>query len=443
MSRFHRSVLWIACAAALTSCGGLPYAVREPAPIATATKLAATARPAATTADATATIEDRTAAQVATPAATRAPTPSATAAITESDEQIKQAVQKAVNLWIRGFNEANADLLRRSIDPQRPALRRTQERLMKYLTGAQGHDGMSWSGKVIDVQRRDGGYVQANVKIGGAYRPFTFRRVGSAWLLSEPSRAELGKPQKLETAHFVVEYYAWDKAVVKEVASLMEQARDEVVKKLGRAPDKRSTVRLIPTAEVTPGAASGQELASYRRNIKDMLINSPGSFGFGFYDPSAGWQKDLRGTLAHEYVHLLNDCCFTPMAKMQDWMIEGIAVYSSEGGHTNGYMPSVIYAVQHDSLIPIRDTKSPPMEKQDLEHLTVLKQDTALAYGESASLVEYIVTHYGGLDGWWRLVDNYATTQDFDLSLKQVTGVTLEQFEKGWRDELKRRYGGS
>lgn len=450
----RRSTLLLFLAPILAACGGAPAAATAvPAPASTAnTTSAAVATTAAATALATEAASTATAgapsATATTAAATAAPAQNATTTSAQTAEEIKTAAQKTIDQWGEAFSTADKGLLDKTIDPKALAVRRTQEALLKYYSEAQGGTGTDWSGKVRDIRRRDKGYVQADVESRGRIRTFILKQVNGQWLISEPTRAELGKRQKLESTNFTLQYYAWDSDVAPQISTIMEEVYTKDVAKMGKGPDKKTLVTLVPTAEATPGGSSGTFLAFYRRGsgamagTKEIVANSPNSFGFGGYDPAAGWQGDFANTVAHEYAHLVNDCCFTPIARQNDWMTEGLAVYVSEGGYTNGYIARVAYAVKNDSLIPIKAAPAQPgAAPQSLEYLSILDKDSPLAYGEAATLVDYIVTNYGGIDGYWKLIGDYDKTQNFEQSLQNVLKISFADFDKGWRAELKKRLG--
>ena len=447
MTKLRRFIILTLVSAVLISCGGAPAAISTPEPAATSV---ATAPQAAAT-------EAAAPAATATTEPTTEPTEEATAAVTaaagatadiasQSDEEIIAGMQEAVDVWSEAFSTGNPELLKTIIDPKRPALRRTQEGLLKYYNESQTAGQMDWQGKVAEIKRRELGYVEASVDTSGGRRPFTFKQIKGTWMLSEPSRSELGKREKLETENFTIQYYPWDEDIVAEMGQLMEAAHEKNQEVLGRVPDEKPLVQLIPTIETMPGGGRAGVLAFYRRGsgarlgLKEMVVNSPQSFGFVAYDPAVGWQADLTETLAHEYVHLINDCCFTPIARMNDWMIEGIAEYVASGPRSR--QAQVAYAVQNDSLIPIRDTTEGRVYKQDLENLSILEQDNSLAYGEASSLVDFIVRNYGGLDGFWKLVEEYDRTQNFDTALQNLHGISFDDFDKAWREDLQQIYGG-
>ena len=166
-----------------------------------------------------------------------------------------------------------------------------------------------------------------------------------------------------------------------------------------------------------------------------MVIFAPESYSFGFYDPSEGWEAELQGTLTHEYTHLVNDASFIPIARETDWMSEGLAEFVSDHPRAN----EVREAVKSDKIIPIIDT-SGQVNKQDLEHLSILDKDVSLAYGLAYSLVAYINEKYGGMDGYWKFVAAFDKEQNLDKALQDAFGVTYDQFDKDWRAWLKEKY---
>ncbi len=308
---------------------------------------------------------------------------------------------------------------------------------------------MEKANDLLDFERRGQNYILAHVDVGSQRFTFTFRDVKGQWLLSEPGRAELGKKTKIETEHFTLEYYPWDENVAPEIAAMLEDAHKFVVEKLGRGPDKKVRVQLNPTAELAK--TSGLALAFYqygstRQQIgrANIVINSPNSFPGGRYDREAGWKSEMDDTLKHEYVHLVHDCCFTNAVFQAAWMTEGLAVYLTEGGHTNYYMASyAIPAIQNDTILPIWAPRPGPGKvPKHLEEWDELDGAERLtAYGLSATLVEYIVTNYGGLDGFWKLATDFEKSHDIKQSVRNAFGISFEEFEKGWKDDLKKRYG--
>lgn len=121
-------------------------------------------------------------------------------------------------------------------------------------------------------------------------------------------------------------------------------------------------------------------------------------------------------------------------------MVEGLAEYVSDP--TSAQRRSVLrWRCPATAWTSIVDT-SGKVNKQDLEHLTILEKDVSLAYGLAASLVGLSCR---SMAGWmaggslWRAA--YDKAQKLDTALQQAFGLTYEQFDAEWRAWLQERYG--
>ncbi len=390
--------------------------------------IAPTTPPAATSAP-IATVAASAPTQAAAPAATSAPT----------DEDIKAGIQQTLDLYAQAYNDNQPNMLKQVVDQSNLPFRRlVQGRFDSYQQSIFAGQ-VTFDYKVDSIKPRDLSFVQAQVTRAndGAVADLLFRQVNGKWLLSEPTEEQIGKRQKIETKHFVYYTYPWADDINPKFEQLMESARAKVLERLGKVPDTQTNVYILPVFGVGSPQDAGV-LAYYdraRRGEARIVIFAPQSFSFGFYDPSQGWEPELQGTLTHEYTHLVNNASFTPIARMADWMVEGLAEYVSD----NPRASEVRDAVQSGNIIPIIDT-SGQYNKQDLEHLTILDQDVSLAYGLSYSLVAYVNETYGGMDGYWKLVQAFDKRQNFDKALQDAFGTSYEQFDKDWRVWLKQKY---
>ncbi len=254
-------------------------------------------------------------------------------------------------------------------------------------------------------------------------------------MISEPRVEELGKIQVHKTDHFNIRYYLWDVGIVDEMGRLLEQAYKDDIAKLGRTPKITTDVFVSPSTTISTVLQSGNYIAQYM-GPNHIFVTSPQTL-----EP-AGLSRRLERTLAHEYTHLINDCCFIHLRRERAWMSEGLAVYISEGGYTNGFSRDVRAAIQDHRLLPLYDPQAVPGSPgRDLEHMTALRQDIGLAYGEAATLTAYIIDHYGGFDGYWKFIDDFDKTQNVETSLQHVSGLSRTDFEHGWLAELQRHYG--
>jgi hypothetical protein len=362
-----------------------------------------------------------------------------------SEAEVIAALQETVDLWNQAYEDADHDTLAKAIDPRSPTLRRILGDQLDHFTQSQGSGNLH--GKVIHYEQRDHGLILAHIDVYGSINTFTFRNVDGSWLLSEPRRAELGKKKVIETEHVRLEYYGWDTDVAPEIAEMLEEAHRVVVDQMGRGPEQKVRAQLRATAQLARGR--GTILAFYmfgttrNRRGNNITVSSPNSYQGGQYDRATGWHEQMRTVLEHEYVHLVHDCCFTNLFFQAEWMSEGLAVYLTDGGHTNWFMPYVQQAIQDDEVLPIwAPSPAPAQLPKHLDSWGELNEaERSEAYGLSATLVDYIVTHHGGMDGFWKLAIEYSEVHDIRKAVPNALGISLEELEHSWIDDLKQRYG--
>jgi hypothetical protein len=423
--RFSKSLIGILLSGVLlASCAGIPQATTPttaPAPTSASAQTVPTSEPATT-------------------APTASADPAPTAGSTASDEEILASIQQSLDFYTDAYNKNKPELLKQATDQTNAPFRRfIQTRFDTFQESIRA--GQVSEIKAVKILRKlDLGFVLAQVESGSGVADWTFREVGGRWVMSEPTERQLGKREKVEDEHFVYYVYPWSKDMNTKVMELMETARSNVEQKLGKVPDTKPNVYIRPTFGAG-GIENANVLAYYDRNSRDgdrIVLYTPESYVFGFYDPAAGWESELVSTLTHEYTHLANHRAFTPLARMNDWMVEGLAEYVSDPDSAR--RRGVPLAVANDAIIPIKDT-SGVVNKQDLEHLTILEKDISLAYGLAETLVDYIVETHGGMDGFWKMVNAFDKSQNFDKALQEAYGIGYDEFDQGWRAWLKQKYG--
>ncbi len=362
--------------------------------------------------------------------------PSVEATLLPSEADIKEGIQRALDLYAQAYNEQSVALLKQAVDQSNPPFRRfMQTRFDGAQASGQTNAQRSYTVRAI-LKQRPYGFVLAQIESDDEVSDVTFRQLDGQWVLSEPTEAQIGDRQQVESEHFRFSIYPWLDDMNPIIMALMEQARDNVRKKLGKVPDQKPMVHIKPIFGV--GSPSDPYAQAYyqRGSIEDRIeIFAPQSYAFGFYDPKRGWEKQFEGLLTHEYTHLVNNRSFVPLDRMSDWMVEGLAEYVAEFPHTD----AIKEVVQSGAIIPIIDP-SGSITKHDLQHLDALDEDSEVTYGLAYALVAYITERYGGLDGFWKLVAAYAQTQQLERALQQAFGVTYTQFDQDWRDWLKATY---
>jgi hypothetical protein len=365
------------------------------------------------------------------------PAPSMVVTPVPSEADVKKGIQRAIDIYAQAYNENSSELLRQAVDQTNPPFRRfMQTRFDGTQPASQTGRQRSYTVRAI-LKQRPYGFVLAQIESEGTLSDVTFRQLDGRWVLSEPTEAQIGKRQQVESEHFRFDIYPWLDDINPVIISLMEQARENVRKQLGKVPDQKPLVHIKPIFGV--GSPSDPYVQAYYQRddrIQDRIeIFAPQSYAFGFYDPKTGWEDLLERLLTHEYTHLVNNRSFVPLNRMSDWMVEGLAEYVAENPHKD----AIQEAVRLGTIIPIIDL-SDSVTKHDLQHLDLLDEDSEVTYGLAYALVAYVVERYGGLDGFWKLAAAYEQAQNLDRALQQAFGVSYTQFDHDWRAWLKATY---
>jgi len=379
-------------------------------------------------------------------AATVAPQPSAATGqpAAPNVDAARVAIQATIDDYARAYATGDGELLRSTVDQSNAPFRRLVQERFEMTQASALSSADSFTMKVVALEPRELGFVQAHVERDGWLRyDWLFREVDGRWLLSEPSEKQLGERIEIESEHFTFHTYIWAGPTNEKLVELMERAREQVVERLGKGPDGKYNIYIRPIFGFTPPASVGAIAwySSAARPRGDRIdVYTPGSYVYGGYDASAGWEADLYATLVHEYTHLVNQRSFMPIAEMRDWMFEGLAEYVSDSQRAE----EVSAAVRADKIIPIVDPAG-GVNPQDLDHLYILERDRSLAYGLSYALVAYIVQEHGGLEAFWALAEAMGETPGtgvarYDGAMRATLGVSYEQFDAGWRAWLKQNY---
>lgn len=371
--------------------------------------------------------------QSATPSAPQ-PTPSPT------QDAIRAGIQQTLDRYVQAYNQNDAALLQRAIDPRNLPFRRfIRTRFDEYQASfRQGRPLPAFH--AVSVEPRSDGFVLAHLQVErGNAADWLFRQVGREWLLSEPTVEQIGKPVKIERGSFTFVTYPWADDVNARIIDLMERARQHVVSRLGKQPTQRATVEIKPIYGLTP-YDNPFYVAYYSSNRNPagpdrIEIFTPNSFNFGFYDPEDGWEQSLEIILRHEYTHMVHTRSFDHAGYLTTWMSEGLAEYVAD----NPGIARVRTALRAGVIIPIVDRQS-AVQKQDLMHIPTLNKDRDLGYAFAQSLVRYTVEQYGGLDAFWRLARAYDESQSLDTALRTALHVPYDQFDRDWRAWLKKTF---
>jgi hypothetical protein len=146
--------------------------------------------------------------------------------------------------------------------------------------------------------------------------------------------------------------------------------------------------------------------------------------------PGASAVAETRRIIPHEVSHLLlYQATENPYGGPPHWLDEGLAVSNQETADTS-LKPLLDRAVSTGTLLPARALNS---------NFPLDPNQARLSYGESVSLVTYLLNEYGDAK-LGELLRSYRDELSYDEGLKRVYGFDTDGLDQEWKASLK--YGG-
>ncbi len=368
----------------------------------------------------------------AAPVATSAPTPAAqpTSAPETGGQMptdvnvIKSQVQNILDKYLDAMNKGDEQALAKLVDQDNLTFKRVQNDFLKspvYSWKGRNPKGMVQKAQIVKEP-----YVKVwlNEAVRGDH-VWVFKWTEQGWLLSEPDEEELGPRKNKETDSYTLRYFEWDEPLVDSMVKSINTAIEAAIKATGRKAKDKFLVRMAPTFQTHSGRAGIGVAANYDASGNFLAIRSPESFGGTFSGTDVS--KSIPD-IQHEFTHLLVHEATTPKEPYL-WLNEAFAYYFTDDLRA----PTVKAALANKvySLKELNQLRANNNEQED-----------RYIQAEATTVVQYIVEKLGGKEKAWQWMIEETQIRNFDESLRKVLGVPLDQFEKGWQDFMKQKYGG-
>jgi hypothetical protein len=133
--------------------------------------------------------------------------------------------------------------------------------------------------------------------------------------------------------------------------------------------------------------------------------------------------------LTHQVVHraIQDGCSSIGNASLPPLMDEGLAVYNENPGTPDSQFSLALRrAIQNDTLIPLRTLTSAFPADSNLANLS---------YGESWSLIDFLIRHYGN-DKMGQFLAAVKAGGTIDDLMQHVYGLDLDGLEVEWRKDI-------
>ncbi|RLC61600.1 MAG: peptidase MA domain-containing protein, partial [Chloroflexi bacterium] len=151
-----------------------------------------------------------------------------------------------------------------------------------------------------------------------------------------------------------------------------------------------------------------------------------GIIAIGIAPNNLTWGKRA---MTHELTHLvIHQMTFNPYNDLPNWLDEGLAVYN-EGAPSSQFTTRLNEAIAEGSLISVRSLSSP---------FSAYSEQSILAYAQSYSLVEFLISNYGS-DKMLELLNTFRQGSSYDGALEKVYGFDMDGLNALWREYVTKQ----
>ena len=230
--------------------------------------------------------------------------------------------------------------------------------------------------------------------------------------------------KEYETKHFIIKYHDLDEGTLSMIAEEAENAYDKVTLDLRYHPDNKTVVRIGPDEKDHDKGWEG----SYGVGSKLIDLQSPAQRRWNFF---SNYSYYIQDSVIHEFTHHILSEGYK--IGFPDWLNEGIATYEANDKIEEFYGDRKFKnAVSKDELLSLVDMWS--------FYFQLEEDEIPLAYVESYTVIEFIVNTYGH-DGLLDMLKSRRDNPDMDEVIKNTFVVSYEEFEQGWMNFVKEKYG--
>lgn len=221
--------------------------------------------------------------------------------------------------------------------------------------------------------------------------------------------------RSMEGDGFTFHWYRGDERFTSALAESAQEALARLEASTGVSPDRPIQLYIYGSArEVQNALVFPQEWTG------GVAFNSFNTVALGIEPESLVWG---RRALAHELTHvIIGQVTHNCYRDIPTWLSEGLATYN-EGDLSRDYASALERAVDEDRLFSVRSLSGA---------FPTSGSDAVLAYGESWSLLDYLVSTYGPqkLDELFAAFRSGSTADD---ALRQVYGLDQAGLDREWR----------
>ena len=228
------------------------------------------------------------------------------------------------------------------------------------------------------------------------------------------------KWKSIESTNFNLYWYDGDSRFAQQLVAAGEDALTLLEEDIGAKPERTVEVYIYGSTAALQGS-----LIYPQEWTGGLAFTEYGTVALGISTDQLAWGE---GAMAHEMAHLV-----VHQATMNGygivlptWLDEGLAMYA-EGELSSQFSSALSSAMKRGGLDSVQSLASS------------FPADTAgatLAYAESYSLVDYLLTHEGGKDQMLKLLGAIRNGSGYEEALQEVDGLSISHLDSLWKVHL-------
>jgi len=221
--------------------------------------------------------------------------------------------------------------------------------------------------------------------------------------------------QSLTEGKVAIYWYQGDESFARELMSTAQQALVQLAEDTGAELEKPVKLYIYANAQDLQGA-----MIYPQEWTGGVTFTRHGIIAIGVAPGNVDWGKRA---IAHELTHLvINQVTLNPYIDLPTWLDEGLAMHT-EGPLEPVFSDSLGMAIAENRLISVRSLASP---------FSAYAEESVLSYAESYSLVDFLITKYGG-GKMLELLNTFRQGSSYDGALEEVYGFNMDGLDALWR----------
>ena len=284
----------------------------------------------------------------------------------------------------------------------------------------------------VPAPRADVSWTLEMVKIGGLPPGasvdywWTVQDANGKQIATTPAKVQFDDKryswQTLTEGMVTIYWYQGEKSFADELMSAARQALSRLAGDTGAYLEKPVKLYVYASSQDLQGA-----MIYPQEWTGGVAFTRYGIIAIGITADNLAWGKRA---VAHELTHLVvGQVTLNPYAGLPNWLEEGLAMYA-EGALSGEFIAYLNKAIAEDSLISVPSLSSP---------FSAYAEETYLAYAQSYSLVEFLISRYGQ-GKMLELLNTFKEGADYDGALARVYGFDMDGLDTLWRDYAIQQY---